>query len=429
MDDLRKWFDSVENHKSNIVDLLVEGFSKVLNTTNAIEQIHDDKNIEQTTKWLLNGNILQKERNKKYGPDESREGQLDLTLENERFEGCLDPFGNGHGILKTINGINGLYEYLAQGNFVNWQLDGKVKERKSCTFIVDCFYSKGIRHGPYRKFDVSKKYVEVGYFVDGYTTGPFCSKYSGGCYVIGQRTSVNVLESCFFIYPNLEHAIYGKFALCQTDKSSAVRIIEGRFVRIIGLSWDGNFPFAVTETTNSEPLEFEQSTDAIICQHLSLPDPYEEDTVFVATSKESKAGEGLFAKKFIPAGRVVCFFNGVRYLKRRSERGKSYKPSEYRVSLDKFTDLDIPRKYSSLKDYKATLGHKACHSFDERKINVKFENFQHPRFGEIIGLVTICDINTGDEILVNYNYKNIQKAPEWYKSLWKSHKAQFNRQE
>ena len=68
-----------------------------------------------------------------------------------------------------------------------------------------------------------------------------------------------------------------------------------------------------------------------------------------------------------------------------------------------------------------------CHSFDERKINVKFENFHHPRFGEIIGLVTICDINTGDEILVNYNYKNIQKAPEWYKSLWKSHKAQFKR--
>jgi hypothetical protein len=49
------------------------------------------------------------------------------------------------------------------------------------------------------------------------------------------------------------------------------------------------------------------------------------------------------------------------------------------VSLsDKSTDLDIPLNLVSTDHYRATLGHKACHSFKLK--NAKFKEFFHPRY-------------------------------------------------
>ena len=426
MDALQKWFDEIENSKNNTVEILFEEFSKIISTTDVNWTIERECNNNQDSQWALSGNVILKERVDKLGSQQCSADKLVLTLKRERFEGCLDSNGNGRGCLKKINEINGLYEYLAEGTFSKGNLDGKIKERKSCTYVADCFYGMGIRHGPYRKFDVSRKYVEIGFYVNGYKNGPFCAKYGGGCYVLGRRIAGNILENCHFVYPNLQDALLGRFELCENEKSSHVKLIEGKFVKLLDISWDAGFPIPVTEVTNPEPLVNETSSDTIICKHPTLPDPYEEDTVFVSASKEPNAGEGLFARNHIPTGKIVSFFNGVRYLKKGSDRGKSYKSSDYRLSLDKFTDLDIPMKYCKLENYRATLGHKACHSFDQRKVNSKFENFSHPRFGEIIGLISICDISAGDEILVNYNYKNIEKAPKWYRLLWKSHKAQVH---
>ena len=426
MDVLRNWFRTIENPKNNFIEILYDEFSNLLDATKNNGNTQNDCNNNQEPQWILSGNVIIKERRNKLESRENSSDVFNLTLDNEEFKGCLDVDGNGRGSLKKINKINGLYEYLAEGTFVNGHLDGKIKERKSCTFLADGYYSRGMRHGPYRKFDVSKKYAEIGFYVNGYKRGWFCSKYGGGCYVIGQRVAENILQSCHFIYPNLQRAIFGNFEICENDKSSHVRLIEGRFVKIVNVSWDAGFPIPETEITNPETLVYEQSTNTIICRLLTLSDPYEEETVFVASSKEPNAGEGLFSRNHVQAGNIVCFYNGVRYLKRRSECGKSYKQSDYRLALDKFTDLDIPSKYHKLENYKATLGHKVCHSFDKRKVNSKFDNFHHPRFGEIIALVSICDINTGDEILVNYNYKNIKDAPKWYRILWKSHKSKLD---
>ena len=44
-----------------------------------------------------------------------------------------------------------------------------------------------------------------------------------------------------------------------------------------------------------------------------LEDPYEQETVYVAQSKIGEAaGEGLYAKKHIRKGQLVCLFNGIR---------------------------------------------------------------------------------------------------------------------
>ena len=44
---------------------------------------------------------------------------------------------------------------------------------------------------------------------------------------------------------------------------------------------------------------------------------------------------------------------------------------------DREIDLDIPEYETSLENYSATLGHKACHSFGAK--NAKFEQLYHPR--------------------------------------------------
>ena len=78
--------------------------------------------------------------------------------------------------------------------------------------------------------------------------------------------------------------------------------------------------------------------------------------------------------------------------------------------------MDIPPEYIHLDQYKATLGHKACHTFGAAK-NARFEALWHPRFGLIMSVVAIRDISPHEEILVNYNY-DPKVAPDWYKALY-----------
>ena len=39
----------------------------------------------------------------------------------------------------------------------------------------------------------------------------------------------------------------------------------------------------------------------------------------------------------------------------------------------------------------------------------------HPRYGFIMSLVALRNINQGEEITVSYNY-NVENAPQWYRS-------------
>ena len=57
-----------------------------------------------------------------------------------------------------------------------------------------------------------------------------------------------------------------------------------------------------------------------------------------------------------------------------SRKGKT---NQLSFCLDKSTDIDIPLDLVSMDTYRATLGHKACHSFPLK--NAKFKEFYHPR--------------------------------------------------
>ena len=160
------------------------------------------------------------------------------------------------------------------------------------------------------------------------------------------------------------------------------------------------------------------STTVCISKYPSIRDPYEHQTIYVAKSHQGKdAGEGVFAKRFIPKGSLVALFNGFRQRDTTIHSKTMPAFSDYRIALDRCVSLDIPEKYKNLSAYRATLGHKACHSFQNNSV---FHEINHPRFGNIMSVVAKEDIKCHEEVLVHYNY-SICQAPEWYVCLWFEH--------
>ena len=83
---------------------------------------------------------------------------------------------------------------------------------------------------------------------------------------------------------------------------------------------------------------YDPSTTARISHSPHHEDPYEKAHVYVMPSKISpEAGEGLYARKAIKKGQLVCLFNGIR----RRKEGRGTKPiganddewSDYRLTL------------------------------------------------------------------------------------------------
>lgn len=117
-----------------------------------------------------------------------------------------------------------------------------------------------------------------------------------------------------------------------------------------------------------------------ISRYPLLTDLYEDVTVYVDMSTVEGAGEGLFASRDIECGQLVSLFSGTKIYKDSNKRSVKYGDeewSDFRLTLDKSVDLDVGPEDRLCSKYKATLGHKACHSFQMR--NAAFQEFEHPR--------------------------------------------------
>ena len=83
-------------------------------------------------------------------------------------------------------------------------------------------------------------------------------------------------------------------------------------------------------------------------------------------------------------------------------------------NTDHSHSLDVPPQYWSHKNYRASLAHKANHSFEP---NCGFRRFQHPRFGlGCLAITTFKTIRAGEEIFVNYRYSP-DSAPVWFSEM------------
>ena len=82
------------------------------------------------------------------------------------------------------------------------------------------------------------------------------------------------------------------------------------------------------------------------------------------------------------------------------------------IEYDEDYDINIPKPYWDIVTYRATLGHKVNHSFTKK--NTMFGWAYSPRFGHCRSIIATRDIRKDEELWINYNYKDMDNAPQWY---------------
>ena len=236
----------------------------------------------------------------------------------------------------------------------------------------------------------------------------------GNSYYIGCVDSRDKLcGEVVFLYPCLQTIIVGQY--------KAGKLLSGHYRRLSHASVSDGFISLEFHPSLGREVLYDPPSCFSISRRPLEADLYEERTVRVAESSVPGAGEGLFARRRLSSGDLVCLFSGSKIYKDNNKRSLQFGDeewSDFRITLDKSVDLDIGPEYRQCHQYRATLGHKACHHFNRR--NSAFQEFEHPRFGRIMSIVAVRDIEEGEEIFVSYNY-SVPLAPPWYQQLWFSH--------
>jgi len=150
---------------------------------------------------------------------------------------------------------------------------------------------------------------------------------------------------------------------------------------------------------NLETYKFDPSTDTHLSSFPLQRDPYERKLLDVTTSNIPGAGVGVFTIKPLEKNRIIGYFNGIH-----RHRGEVFKNSDKSPYLVEGTHpnemLDIPEEYQSWQDYHGSAGHLINHG---QEGNVDYTDCWHPRFGRILCVQTLRDLETGTELLVKYD--------------------------
>ncbi len=155
-------------------------------------------------------------------------------------------------------------------------------------------------------------------------------------------------------------------------------------------------------------------------------EPWERLRVRAAPSRIPDSGEGLFARRDMPAGELVAFYNGTRPLSSSVDaRAWALNGNAITVVDDEKTCIDVPAPYDATACYEGSLAHKANHTFDHAQVNAAFELFWHPRFGKLKAVRLTRPVAAGEEINVDYGYSRAGRAgPQWFKEGLKAWHAQ-----
>jgi len=209
-----------------------------------------------------------------------------------------------------------------------------------------------------------------------------------------------------YIYPDLHTAIQGQF-------EDSV-LVDGQQCEGTGAQGGGGLPVPTFTCKQGQHYGYEHPTARNIADHPLLRDPYESVQVEVLQSGLAQGGEGLFLRRDVRGGQVLAFYGGIKI-------ARTAYASDYKMQLDEHTDIDIPGDYLGVHQYCATLAHKANHSFTP---NCEWGQFYHPRFGAVKCILTLEDLECGQEVLINYKLSPLATAPRWYKQVWKRHQGE-----
>jgi hypothetical protein len=183
---------------------------------------------------------------------------------------------------------------------------------------------------------------------------------------------------------------------------------DGTF--ILGNARNGHFVSGVYYKKNGtilKKLRIDLLEKGKMPKYLTDSDPYEDKYVY---SKEVPGkGEGLFCKRRIKKGNLVSLYAGK--IISSGFMLSSFKLPPYKIELNDHLSIDIPAPFNRISKYRATLGHKANHSFMP---NSEFTQLFHPKFGEINEVIALRDIEEDEEIVTDYNYEFHQATPKWY---------------
>jgi len=220
-------------------------------------------------------------------------------------------------------------------------------------------------------------------------------------------------DNIAYIYPDLLTAITGTFEKEQ--------LVEARSSKIIAADFDEHTDILKVMLSQhilpDAPAYTRKPSDSkcIPCDW-KLEDNYERVTVFSKKSDVHWAGEGLFARRDLPKDTIVAYYNGLHIEPKETYSSPS---CDYQIYVDWANTegspyVDIPIECIDLDNYRASLAHKANHSFSP---NCKFVAVDHPRFGRIPSLKTLETIPRYAELFSHYKY-DTALAPRWYQEAW-----------
>jgi len=269
--------------------------------------------------------------------------------------------------------------------------------------------------------DQEEEVFDSGDYIEGVEEGPgeSCSRcWESGALLISKRRSGQDSEKGggTYIYPDLQTALVGEFVdgkMVAAQKAHVNQFsIQDDILHVETSQPSGRwFSFAPSTKTSFGP------SDPM------LADPFEERVVEVRGSCMEGGGEGVFARHTLQKGAVALIFNGYKVplgesnIEWEKETEESlYDRLAYNIHMPQEEDffLDFPPSKADLRVYCASLGHKVNHSFVP---NAEFSTIYHPRWGRVRSVVTLREVASGEELLVDYGYDLI-RCPAWFRQLW-----------
>ncbi|CAH1247539.1 SETD7 [Branchiostoma lanceolatum] len=329
----------------------------------------------------------------------------------DKFEGHLD-----HGA-KSGKGCFHFYDgSKLEGVFDGGMLQGKGLYTYEDGSVLKGIYVDGELNGPAEEFNSEGQLTFRGQYSNGVKCG-FCWIYSadGGC-ICGDVNDEGEMsgKDIAYIYPDMKLALIGSFVDGE--------MVKGKLAEVVGIDQDRP---QFKMVSDGGIFKCDVSTSNSISSDLQLPDPYEQQMVYVGASTIQGASEGLFMKVPVKEDKVVAFYNGLR-LTHAEVDARDWSKNGNTISLDEEIVIDVPPPFDDTKHYCASLGHKVNHSFSP---NSKYDLFQHPRFGFIKCIRTMKPVSADEELTVEYGYDHHgcgvdnPDAPDWYKEQMKSLKG------
>eukprot|EP00094_Tigriopus_californicus_P012910 TCALIF_12483-PA protein Name:"Similar to SETD7 Histone-lysine N-methyltransferase SETD7 (Homo sapiens)" AED:0.33 eAED:0.34 QI:0/0/0/0.66/0/0.33/3/0/235 len=214
-----------------------------------------------------------------------------------------------------------------------------------------------------------------------------------------------------FLYPDMKTALWGIFINGTMISAKEAVIVAQR-------CFDGVKRLRLSLSPNDEDFHFGRPNHMRFNFNPTQTDPYERKRVNVRETNDR--GQGLFAKSRIEPGDVVAYYAGLIF---DSKTHEMFSPNMTQSQVDEIhrmlivlegdLEMNLPRPYWELAQYRATLGHKVNHSFHQT--NAEFIMSYHPRFGWIRALRATKRVSRGQEILVDYGYPiDDEQSPAWY---------------